>query len=268
MKFRIVPRLLVIQERRRSIIVGTALGVLIGLITAILVIAITGLKSPVTVLPDFSTIGDIRAKKRAFIDFLLPIIERENLKILNDRIRVKEIAVQVSDGKPISKGTIKWVKRLAEKYGIPVPEEFSSELFTRLLTRVDIIPPSLTLAQAANESGWGGSRFAVAGNNLFGFWCHTPGCGIIPNSRVEGATHEVKLYNDVSACVEDYLRNLNKNRAYRELRSIRVLERKNDRILSGYLLASGLLRYSSRGQAYVREIQSLIRANGLAEYDI
>ncbi|AWT59272.1 MAG: hypothetical protein DF168_00453 [Candidatus Moanabacter tarae] len=72
----------------------------------------------------------------------------------------------------------------------------------RLLTRVDIIPPSLTLAQAANESGSGVSRFAVIGNNLFGFWCHAPGCGIISDNRDVGATHEVKKYKDVPACVK------------------------------------------------------------------
>ncbi|AWT59271.1 MAG: hypothetical protein DF168_00452 [Candidatus Moanabacter tarae] len=127
MKFKMVPKLLVIQDRFRSIFFRTGTVVLTGLSAVILVIALTEWKLSATVLPDFSSIGDVSAKKRAFLDFLLPIVERENLRILNNRFGVKEIAVRFSEGKPISNGKIKWLKRLAKKYGISVPEKFSMD---------------------------------------------------------------------------------------------------------------------------------------------
>ena len=265
--FRINPKLWVVHVRHRGILIGAALGVACGLITTLPVSAIIKREPSATILPDFSSIEDVSAKKKAFFDFLLPIVERENVKILNDRARVEALAALFSEGKRISKGKIKWLKRLAEQYEIPVSEALSAGFFTQLMTRVDIIPPSLALAQAANESGWGGSRFAVEGNNLFGIWCYTPGCGIVPKKRAAGVTHEVKKYKDIGGCVKDYLRNLNKNGAYKELRFIRARERRSGRVPSGHRLASGLVRYSSMGQAYVKKIQSIIRVNGLAEYD-
>ncbi len=267
MKVRIDPKMIIEQVRHRSILMGAVLGVGCGLVAALLVIVIIRTGPPATNLPDFTSFENVGEKKEAFFNFLLPIVERENGRILSSRKKLEEFTGRFLDGKRISRGKKKWLNRLAEQYDLPEQDSLSEEFFTQLLTRVDIIPASLALAQAANESGWGTSRFAVKGNNLFGIWCYTPGCGIVPRRRASGATHEVKKYKDISGCVEDYLRNLNKNRAYMELRSIRARERRSGNLPSGYRLASGLVRYSSRGQAYVEEIQSTIRINGLAEFD-
>ena len=133
------------------------------------------------------------------------------------------------------------------------------------MVRVDTVPASLVLAQAANESAWGTSRFARRANNFFGVWCFTPGCGITPNRRDAGKTHEVRRYKSVQASVNHYIRMINTNNAYRELREIRAELRDENRV-NGLGLADGLLRYSERGPAYVRELKQMIRYNNLHRY--
>ena len=129
-----------------------------------------------------------------------------------------------------------------------------------LLLRVDEIPTSLVLAQAANESAWGTSRFAQDGHNYFGQWCFKQGCGITPSNRAPGATHEVKRFNTPMDSVHAYFININTHRAYKTLREIRASAEKP---VSGVLLADGLLNYSERKQAYIDELKSMIISNNL-----
>ncbi|MDX8381543.1 MAG: glucosaminidase domain-containing protein, partial [Ghiorsea sp.] len=131
-----------------------------------------------------------------------------------------------------------------------------------LLKRVDTVPLELVLSQAANESAWGTSRFARKANNLFGQWCFTKGCGLVPSRRNAGSTHEVAAFKSPQLSVRSYLRNLNTGRVYKDLRTIRAQKRAQGKTATAFELAEGLNKYSERGQAYVKEIRSMIKYNG------
>jgi Bax protein len=135
------------------------------------------------------------------------------------------------------------------------------------MLRVDVLPPSLVLAQAANESAWGTSRFALEGNSLFGQWCYVEGCGIVPRRRARGATHEVKSFDSVAGTVRAYFNNINTNQSYEYLRELRADMREEDQPIDSMVLAFGLEPYSQRGDRYVDEVQNIIMQNDLHERD-
>jgi Bax protein len=138
---------------------------------------------------------------------------------------------------------------------------------TLLYRRIDSTPASLALAQAANESGWGTARFAVKGNNYFGLWCWSSDCGLVPNERKEGASHEVSTFKTPVDSVKYYMQTLNSHPAYKTLRDLRLDARTNTTPLTGTLLAGGLLSYSERGEAYIKELRAMIRVNNLGQFD-
>ena len=130
-----------------------------------------------------------------------------------------------------------------------------------MLVRVDIIPTSLVLVQAANESAWGTSRFARIGLNFFGIWCYRTGCGMVPGGRNTGAKHEVAAFQSVDAAVSGYFNNINKHNAYHVFRTIRAELRAQDQPLDAEILATGLLPYSERGAQYVLDLTDMLRHN-------
>lgn len=146
-------------------------------------------------------------------------------------------------------------------------DEKNTKHWNELLKRINTVPSSLALAQSANESAWGTSRFAQEGNNYFGQWCFQPGCGLVPKSRTAGKTHEVEKFSSAADSVKAYIDNLNRNSAYEKLRSLRAQRAEKNGSFSGTELAPGLLKYSERGKEYVLEIQSMIRINKLEQYD-
>lgn len=216
------------------------------------------------VLPDFSQYVDVKTKKTAFFDFMLPMIELENQRLLELRKRL--IALQ-SDSM-LSSEKLEWLSVMADRYRVDTAEREQQAVIAELLVRVDVVPGSLALSQSANESAWGTSRFAVKGNNLFGQWCFSKGCGIVPANRDSGSNHEVAKFSSPPLSVNSYIHNLNTHRAYAHLRSLRADLRMQQQTLSGKLLAEGLLKYSSRGDEYVKELQAMIRVNKLAQYDL
>jgi len=121
------------------------------------------------------------------------------------------------------------------------------------------------LAQAAIESGWGTSRFALQGNSLFGQWTWVEGNGIAPTERAEGATHSVKAFDSLRASVRDYLLNLNTNKAYEHLRDLRQQLRDQGREPDAHIMAAGLSKYSQRGDHYVDEVRAIINSADLAQ---
>lgn len=245
---------------------GTALGIL-ALLVVILVFLRPG---PLwhRPLPDFAAIHDISERKAAFFTFLGPYIEEANAAILSQRSRLQGIKAHWGHGS-LNRRDDRWVRRIAEEYGIEpdLQEPVKEGLIDELLLRVDIIPPSMALAQAALESGWGTSRFARQGNNLFGIWCYTPGCGMVPKRRPAGATYEVASYRSPKESFEDYIRNLNSNRAYEGLWDIRAELRREEKLLTGIAVADGLYRYSQEGWGYVGKVQRVIQSNNLQIYD-
>ena len=215
-------------------------------------------------LPDFSQHADVRAKKQAFFDYLQPIVAANNQRVLDDRARLRTLA-DTSD-EALSGSDRRFLQQLVNRYEVDAAASSEAQR-AELLVRLDTVPMSLALSQAAMESAWGTSRFAREGNNLFGQWCYKAGCGIVPKRRGEGQVHEVASFESVDAAVASYLRNINSHRAYAELRAARAALRAANQPVTGNALANHLLRYSERGMDYVKEIQSMIRINKLAALD-
>lgn len=222
---------------------------------------------PLSDLPDFTVYTSVQEKKASFFSYMLPMIRHANDRIRSDRKLLLSIRADLEAEQPVSKQKISRVANIARYYRVAADENLINTI-DKLLVRVDVVPESMVLAQAANESGWGTSRFARQANNLFGVWCFSKGCGLKPLQREEGLTHEVASYPSVQDSVDAYVRTINTNVAYTELREIRVASRSDAQQFSGYELAEGLLRYSERGLDYVREIQQMIRVNNLQQYTL
>ena len=213
-------------------------------------------------LPDFSGYADADEKKAAFFDFLFPRIVLANSRILLEREYLDALAAKSE----LTDKEKNWLKNEAQRLRVD-PTPSGKAQIAKLKKRLDVIPPSLIMAQAANESAWGTSRFAVEGNNLFGQWCFSTGCGLVPLSRVSGASHEVAKFSSPYHSVRAYIQNLNRHPAYQTLRDIRLTDRKQQEPLSGKDLATGLELYSERGEEYVGEITAMIQQNNLTAYD-
>ena len=218
-------------------------------------------------LPDFSAIKDVSTKKQMFFNYMLPKVRQANDKILADRRLLMMIRDDLTTGDTLDPDDIQFISALKTRYRTGRQTNLRSTV-DDLLIRVDVVPESLVLAQAANESGWGTSRFARQANNLFGIWCFREGCGLTPKNRDEGLTHEVAKYETVQEGLDAYIHTINTNPAYTYLRDIRATTRSQEQHFSGLALAEGLLRYSSRGIDYVRDIQQLIRVNELQKYTL
>ncbi len=204
---------------------------------------------------------DVTEKKRKFFDFMRPVIMAENNTVMIQRKKVQKLQARHDIDHKLSRRDQAWLRNLANAYSLK-QKDFSSDNFWRnLLMRVDTVPVELALAQAANESSWGRSRFAREGNNYFGQWCYSKGCGLVPRQRKAGASHEVAAYDSVNESVRNYIHNLNSSKAYRKLRHLRFIARQSGKTIHAISLANGLDKYSSRGLNYVRDIQSMIRTN-------
>lgn len=215
-------------------------------------------------LPDFTRFHDTTEKKAAFFSFLYPRVVLANARILIQR----HYLIALSHQKTLRPEEVTWLSRQAERLRVDADIVAGNPaLFDALERRLDIVPPSLILAQAANESAWGTSRFARQGNNLFGQWCFSDGCGIVPKRRVEGANHEVAAFKSPYGSIRAYIQNLNRHASYKPLRKTREQERERDMFPTGRKLAAGLMSYSERGKAYVREIRHMIDYNNLSYYD-
>jgi Bax protein len=200
---------------------------------------------------DMSNIIDANDKKQRFFDFMRPIIIDENARIL--KLREKLLAAKENNNNK------KFVARIAKTYTVTWGDE--KENWDKLLERVDTVALELSLAQSADESAWGQSRFARQGNNFFGQWCHTKGCGIIPSERSRGSTHEVTKFNSVNDSVRSYIKNINTGRVYALLRKIRRDNRAAGKQPDAKAQAGGLIKYSQRRGEYVKEIRAIIHVN-------
>lgn len=211
-------------------------------------------------LPDFAAIENVRQMKTAFYDYLTPMVVHHNNTIREQRSRLEDMQRRVENAATLSGGDRRWLARLAAQYELEWNEDASlAPMLDELMLRVDTIPVELALAQAAKESGWGRSRFAVEANNLFGQWCYVEGCGLVPGNRPAGASHEVETFSSVSEAMRRYMNNLNTHDSYSEFRRLRQQQRENGESPTGMALASGLILYSERREAYVDDIRAMIR---------
>ena len=209
--------------------------------------------------PDLSETA-VQRKKRLFFSSLLPLVLAENHIVRVERTTLRDLFAAGA----LEPGTSAWnsARRIAARYKVEGDINEQSVRDT-LLQRIGEIPPSLALAQAANESAWGTSRFAREGNNLFGQWTWDASQGMVPRRRDSDADHYVRRFETLRASVRAYVRNLNTHPAYEELRDHRAELQRIGKHVSGMRLASGLTAYSERGMAYVNEIREMIAYNRL-----
>lgn len=205
---------------------------------------------------DLVHLQNVDLKKSLFFRSLLPMALAVNDEIAADRQRLLRLKAAHDAGTPIGSSDAAWLAKLAAAYGT------SAENFEALLLRVDGVPPSLVLAQAAEESGWGTSRFVREGNALFGQWTWSDShAGIVPAARGEGATHKIRAFANVKGAIAAYARNLNTHPAYERFRLQRALG------ASGYDLTATLDKYSERRGEYVETLRTIMQANRLASLD-
>ena len=217
---------------------------------------------------DLHQIRSSKQRKAIFFKSLLPMILLANDEILVERDKLLLLDQQLSNQNPLDGSQLHILSILSKRYKVKLSESRPNEAVKNLLDRIDIIPADLALAQAANESAWGTSRFSRVANNLFGEWTFTPGQGIIPEGRPEGETYEVQKFPTVYDSVRSYLHNLNTHSAYKHLRHLRAESRVSGQNPEGLKLAEGLLRYSTRGEDYVKELQAMIRSNKLNRFAV
>jgi len=218
-------------------------------------------------LPDFASMTPVAERKRAFFEFTHGLVKAQNAEIQSRRARVQAQLRRLEANVSIALRDRQLLQDWLAAYGVKGDAGEAGAL-KRLLHRMDIIAPSLAMAQAANESAWGTSRFAREGNNLFGQWCFQPGCGLAPAQRSYGATHEVRVFESPYASIASYMHNLNTHRAYAPLRSIRSRLRDQSAPITGLALVEGIRSYSQERDRYVSWIRQIIIANGLNDLDL
>jgi len=209
-------------------------------------------------LPDrLMRIRKVQERKQCLIEILLPMALQANESILKQRQVVEDYSRMLPRLTPDER---EHLLAIASMYNVTAD---STEIVQELLKRVDVLPVSLVLAQAAIESGWGTSRFSIEGNNIFGI--RTPsGYGMIPVRRAANETFAVSEFDDLQSCIDYYLWNINTNPQYEELRHIRSL---TEGPYDALALARGLRNYSEQGPEYVRKVEKLISCNSLKDYD-
>jgi len=213
-------------------------------------------------LPDYYyKIKDVKKQKQAFINIMLPLIQNENRKILV--LRRKILKIFADPFYMLNVKDLLFLAKVARKYkikNITDKEEF--------LKKIDIIPPSLALAQAAIESAWGKSRFARLANNIYGHWEYSDK-GLKPKSKYDfvNVTYSIKIFPSIEDSIKAYMLNLNRNRAYRLFRKKRYDFRKEGKIFTGIEAAKTLKNYSQLKEEYVKRLITLIKSNDLLKYD-
>ena len=223
---------------------------------------------PQTVFPDLTLAATTRERKELFLNYVQDYVNERNRLISMDRLRLVSIDETLRGGGALTRDSRDWLLDIAARHKV-AEEDFGDRRawLDELLFRVDVVPTSLVLAQAANESAWGTSRFTREGNNIFGQWCYTPGCGIVPRRRNQGAIHEVRSFGTLRDAIAAYFVNINTNENYQFFRELRRTMKLQQRDLDPLVLAFGLNRYSQRGRNYVDELQTIIVQNDLAARD-
>ena len=205
---------------------------------------------------EIKQIENSKKRKNLFIQIILPLILEENSLILIDRKRLFSILNKNKN----SKKEINWLNRKFKQYGV-----LNKDIPT-LKVRMDIVPVSLAIAQAAKETGWGTSRFALEGNALFGQWTWS-GDGIKPAGAESDTKHKVMKFKVLKASVRAYQRNLNTHSSYKNFRQLRAQLRDDGEKLNSLLLADQLDNYAETGKEYTKILKQIINQNSLKDFD-
>ena len=206
-------------------------------------------------------------KKIKFIETVLPLIAFENHKILLERKKLLKIKDYLSFEKTLKKNNLKYLKNILKKYKISSKNKHKIDLINELLFNVNVIPNSIVLAQAANESGWGTSRFAREYNALFGQYTYDENKGIVPFEREEGKKHLIKNFTSINKSVESYFQNINSHYAYKNFRKLRSQIRDLNNDFNIKILTNALDVYAE-DESYVETINKIIDSNNLNQFDL
>ena len=210
----------------------------------------------------------IENKKRLFFRGLAPLILRANELITIDRTHLERIRSSVIQSASISEEDQSWTKKLAQLYKVEFGEgKITASFLDELRTRVDVVPVSLALAQAAEESGWGTSRFAAQGNAVYGQWTWGKNAIVPEQQRKELGNYGIASFETLQQSISAYMLNLNTHNAYASLRTKRAELRAKDQKITGHILAGQLTKYSERGEEYVKGLRSLMEYNRLSPAD-
>tara|TARA_B100001057_G_scaffold499364_1_gene609718 strand:- start:4039 stop:5088 length:1050 start_codon:yes stop_codon:yes gene_type:complete len=210
-----------------------------------------------TLLPnEIKMIEDTKKRKDFFIQIVLPLVLKENNNIKIDRKRLFSI-INKNNNSDLEK---KWLTNKYKQYGV------ASKDLSSLKIRMDEVPVSLAIAQAAKETGWGTSRFAQEGNALFGQWTWS-GEGLKPKEADKNEGHKVMKFNVLQASVRAYQRNLNTHSSYIEFRKARAKLRDQGKPLDSLILSKYLNEYAETGEQYVDVLQKIIKQNNLKDFD-
>jgi Bax protein len=201
-------------------------------------------------------IENVKKRKELFIQIILPLVINENNSIKLDRIKLFSILNKNKN----TKAEQEWLNIKFKQYGV-VNKDLST-----LKIRMDEVPASMAIAQAAKETGWGTSRFAQEGNALFGQWTWS-GEGIKPADAEDNSTHKVMRFKVLQASVKAYQRNLNTHSSYKDFRSARAELRDEEKELDSMILTEYLDKYAETGKEYVKILQQIIRQNDLMDFD-
>ena len=205
---------------------------------------------------EIKQIENTKKRKNLFIQIVLPLILEENTRIKVERKKLFAVLNKNNN----SDSEIKWLKSKFKQYGVVNRD------LTTLKIRMDEIPVSLAIAQAAKETGWGTSRFALEGNALFGQWTFS-GEGIKPKGADIGDTHKVMKFKVLQASVRAYQRNLNTHSSYRKFRKMRAIQRDNQGNLNSLELVNYLDKYAETGLEYTKILKKIIEQNNLTDFD-
>jgi Bax protein len=205
-------------------------------------------------------------KHQPFVQSVLNSTNKVNKSILQDRERLTKLHKQYQQDKKLSRSDEKWVYALATEYKVAHPNIKNSSTWNELNKRVDIVPASLVLAQAIQESGWGTSNLARNANNYFGQQCYHRGCGV-KASHSPRSYHEMARYDSIHDAIDTYVHNLNSNHAYRKMRDIRFSQRQSNQKINSLALVNGLTAYSELGNRYVAKIKSVVSHLRLQRFD-
>ncbi|MDX1485832.1 MAG: glucosaminidase domain-containing protein [Alphaproteobacteria bacterium] len=213
---------------------------------------------------DIGEVPSVATRKAVFIKTMLPLVLRTNEEIRAIRAKVLALTERKAKGTAVAPADRAWLAAQYDRFGVAMGDRAT------LLRRVDVVPPSLALAQAAEESGWGSSRFALEGRALFGQRTYRSAPGLVPGKRPEGARFRIKSFDHLLEGVRSYVQNLNTHPAYKRFRTLRAHLRAAGGSGSGFdslRLVETLHKYSERGAAYIRTIKTIIRVNDLRALD-
>ena len=212
------------------------------------------------------SINKLSEKKKKFIKVVLPLIISQNQEILLDRNHLLKIREYLIKHKTINKKDQRVVQNLSQEYSIQNNNRHKIDIIDDLLISVDVIPNSIALAQAVNESGWGTSRFAKEYNALFGQYTFDENIGVVPSRRDKGKKHLIKHFVSIDQSIKSYLKNINTHFAYEEFRKLRNEIRGNSNQIKNTLLVHKLNTYAE-DKNYVDTLIDIIKTNNLSDFD-